>query len=199
MIYKNWKSDFCVANYYPNNKSHLDWHSDKLTTIGPLPTVASLTLGATRIFRLRRSNPSNSIIYNIPISNNKLLIMLPSTQELFKHCVPSLKDSMVAHHSEVGDVRFNLTFRMAYPPLKENLVHCHKCQKRMILRRLFKGDSIGYYVWMCMGSFRGSNCDGFKYAKFDDIDGFENNAKLDLSTSDKEKATRWLSELEKSV
>lgn len=192
MIDNNWKSDFCVGNYFPNNKSHLDWHTDKLTNIGPLPTIASMSFGAVRIFRLRRSNPSNSVIYNIPIPNNGLLIMLPSTQELYKHCVPTLKDSLVQLHPNVGEARFSLTFRMAYPNLAKHQVYCDKCSKQMILRRLFKGDDIGYYVWMCMGSFKGQDCKGFKYAKFDNTEGG-----TEFSTNSRSTATRWLSDLEK--
>ncbi|TID29885.1 hypothetical protein CANINC_001524 [Pichia inconspicua] len=157
MITENWKADFCVGNYYPNNKSHLDWHSDKLTNIGPLATIASISFGANRIFRLRRSFPTNSTIYNIPLPNNTLLIMLPSTQELYKHCVPSLKNSLLSTSDIVGEERFNLTFR--------------------------------YYVWMCMASFKGAECKGFKYADFKlNLSGVMN-----LETNKKSEATRWLS------
>lgn len=185
MITKNWKSDFCLANYFPNNKSHLDWHTDKLTNIGPLPTIASISIGAARMFRLRRSNPTNSAIYSIPLHHNTLLIMLPSTQELFKHCVPTLKDSLIKKHFKVGDSRFSLTFRMQYPNFEQHKVFCDICKMQMILRRLFKGNDIGYYYWQCMGSFKGKKCSGFKYAKFD--------GSLEFDTKDKNKATRWLS------
>lgn len=189
MIKKNWKADFCVGNSYPNNKSHLDWHSDKLTNIGPLATIASISFGSTRIFRLRRSFPTNSIIYNIPLPHNTLLIMLPSTQELFKHCVPTLTDSLISKSADVGETRYNLTFRMMSDASRSNkFVTCDKCNQRMILRRLFKGKDIGYYVWMCMASFKGATCNGFKYADFKvQPDGTTN-----LSTIIKSEATRWL-------
>lgn len=196
LIDSNWESNFCVANYYQDNKSHLDWHTDKLTNIGPLPTIASMTLGSTRLFRLRRIMPTNSIIYNIPISHNTLLLMLPSTQELYRHCVPTLKNSMVERHPVAGEARFNLTFRMGNPYIQKNLVMCDKCKTQMILRRLFKGDNIGYYVWLCMSSFKGVNCKGFKYARFDDIHDYKDIKKISLEAKDKNHATRWLSELE---
>lgn len=193
MIKDNWKADFCVGNYYPNNKSHLDWHSDKLTNIGPLATIASISFGANRVFRLRRSFPTNSTIYNIPLPHNTLLLMLPSTQELFKHCVPFLKDSLISKSDIVGEARFNLTFRMMYPELKKNrYVLCDICKQRMILRRLFKGNDIGYYVWMCMSSFKGSDCKGFKYADFK----LKPDGTMNLETRNKSEATRWLSSSE---
>lgn len=191
-ITKNWKSDFCLGNYYPDNKSHLDLHSDKLTNIGPLPTIASLTIGATRIFRMRRSYPADSVIFNIPAPNNSLIIMLPGSQELFKHGVPTLKDSLYERDKITKDARFNLTYRMQYAPFDENdKVLCDICKKRMILRRLFKGPDIGYYVWMCMSSFKGQECKGFKYADFRKV-----NDKMNLFTTEKSEATRWLSESE---
>lgn len=190
-IKQDWKSDFCVGNYYPDKKSHLDLHSDKLTNLGPLPTIASLTIGATRIFRLRRSFPSDSVIFDIPVPDNTLIIMLPGTQELFKHGVPTLKNSFYKKSDKMGDIRFNLTYRMAYPPFNTHKVCCDICKKRMILRRLFKGPDIGYYVWMCMSSFKGTNCTGFKYADFSMKDG-----KMNVSTDKKSEATRWLSDSE---
>lgn len=195
MISEGWNSNFCVGNYYRDNNSHLDWHTDKLTNIGPLPTIASLTFGATRIFRLRRSNPLTSTIYNIHLPNNMLLLMLPGTQELFKHCVPSLKDSLIKRDGKYGPVRFNLTFRMGYPYFEKSKVCCDKCGKNMILRRLFKGADIGHYVWMCMGSFKGTNCKGFKYADF----SLKKDGTMNLSTSEKEKGTVWLHESESGL
>lgn len=192
LVDRNWRSDYCIGNYFPNNKSHLDWHSDKLTNIGPMPTIASISLGARRIFRLRRSAPSNSAIYNIPLSHNTLLIMLPTTQELFKHCVPTLKDSLLKQHPKVGESRFSLTFRMEFPAFQNKKVFCDLCKSQMILRRLFKGEDIGYYIWQCMSAFRGKQCKGFKFAKFDDL-----SKSAEFATTDKIMATRWISPLEK--
>ena len=193
-ITSGWTSDICVGNYYPDIKSHLDWHSDKLTNIGPMPTIASLTFGSTRVFRLRRSFPSNSVIYEVPLASNTLLVMLPSTQELFKHAVPSLKNSLLKTDGKVGQVRYNLTFRMQYPEFREDKVFCDRCQNRMILRRLFKGPNVGYYGWLCMSSFKGQNCPGFKFANFDKRDG-----KMALTSKTKGNATRWLSKSEKEL
>ncbi|GMM27592.1 hypothetical protein DAMA08_003080 [Martiniozyma asiatica (nom. inval.)] len=203
-IQKNWKADFCVGNYFPNNKSHLDWHTDKLSNIGPLPTIASLSFGATRIFRLRPITPSNSVIYDIALPNNTLLVMLPSTQELYKHNVPTLTYSLVDKHPKSNEGRFSLTFRKIHPILKQNRVSCDKCNSNMLLRRLFKkNEDEGYYVWMCNSSYKGKECFGFKYAQFDQLyelmnggDGSSNFNKTDppinLVAKSKSDAARWL-------
>ena len=40
-IRKGWKANLCVSNLFQQEKQDLDWHSDKLTDIGPLPLIAS--------------------------------------------------------------------------------------------------------------------------------------------------------------
>lgn len=169
-IQKNWKSDVCIGNYFPNNKSHLDWHSDKLSNIGPLPTITSLSFGATRIFRLRPIIPTNSVIYNIVIPNNTLLIMLPGTQELYKHSVPTLCNSLLEKHPILNEQRFSLTFRMLHPVFIQNPTRCEICSNKMILRRIYKEThNNGYYMWICTNNNNGKKCMVFQYAKLDEL------------------------------
>lgn len=49
----DWSPSYALANLYRDGQDMVSQHSDCLTTLGPLPTIASLTLGATRVFRLR--------------------------------------------------------------------------------------------------------------------------------------------------
>lgn len=63
------------------------FHSDRLNYLGPAPTIASLTLGTSRIFRLRSVGPE-ARTFNIPLPHNSLIIMHAGCQENFKHCVP---------------------------------------------------------------------------------------------------------------
>ncbi|GMG22392.1 unnamed protein product [Ambrosiozyma monospora] len=233
-IQKNWKAMLCVANYFETNSQHLDWHSDKLTNIGPLPIIASLTLGATRVFRLKKTYDNNhadttteiegkgpkfsnhSTIYNIPLAHNMLAIMMPGCQEEYKHCVPTLTDSLYREHKQrqlksengpcsglgslgperapiAGTKRFNLTFRMFHPKLANKLPTCPKCGKNMILRRMFKNAKTrGYYFWMCQTGYFGMNCDGFYYAKFDKINDFDD--KSEVFTKDSRLASRWIAD-----
>lgn len=82
------------------SEQSVGWHSDQLTHLGPFPTIASLTLGCTRPFRLRPFSPTSlppidgapSIMRTLEITlpHNSLLIMHGGTQECFKHCVPPM-------------------------------------------------------------------------------------------------------------
>ncbi|PVG02855.1 hypothetical protein CPB86DRAFT_696550 [Serendipita vermifera] len=89
-----WRANVAAANCYTGSKETVGFHSDQLTYLGPCPTIASLSLGTSRIFRLREVIPSSekderaAQTFNIPVVHNSLLIMHASCQERFKHCVP---------------------------------------------------------------------------------------------------------------
>ena len=40
-----WRANFAAANCYEGAKNAVGFHSDRLTSIGPYPTIASLSLG----------------------------------------------------------------------------------------------------------------------------------------------------------
>ncbi len=40
-----WRANFAAANCYEGAKGAVGFHSDRLTSIGPYPTIASLSLG----------------------------------------------------------------------------------------------------------------------------------------------------------
>ena len=48
-----WSPDFCVLNYYTKRDDFLSAHSDPVQAIGPWALVAGLTLGASRVFRMK--------------------------------------------------------------------------------------------------------------------------------------------------
>ncbi|KAH3663628.1 hypothetical protein OGAPHI_005029 [Ogataea philodendri] len=188
-IQSDWSASLCVGNYFHSNKNNIDWHSDRLTSIGPLPIICSLNLGATRIFRLRKQY-GKPITYSIPLPHNSLLIMLPGTQEEFKHCVPSLTDSLHATHPVAKEARINLTLRMQRLNMQRNLPKCPLCKSSMTLRRMFKKPQLrGYYFWLCSGGYRtGKECSGFYFANLRDID----KPKSKLYTRKVSEASRWL-------
>lgn len=192
-IQKGWKANLCVSNLFQQEKQDLDWHSDKLTDIGPLPIIASISLGATRIFRVRKitaaRNGGDSTIFNIPLPHNTLLVMLPGTQEKFKHCVPSVDGCLLDLHPVVGKVRYSLTFRMIRNELLSGRPKCPKCGSSMVLKRMFKrSETRGYYFWLCGSQYSGYKCRGFYYGKFDKI----NVPGEGLYTNRQSEATRWI-------
>lgn len=96
----------------------------QLTYLGPYPTIASLSLGTGRQFRLRAvrnvndSSGTSPRTYSIFLPHNSLLIMHGGCQEKYKHCIPSqktvdtFKPPLIAEsHIE----RINITFRFYRP------------------------------------------------------------------------------------
>lgn len=157
-------SNACVVNYYSNNSNNLDWHSDRLSHIGPHNFIASLSLGLTRYFRLRK-NYTDKTIYQIPLPNNCLLIMKPGCQEEFKHCVQPINRSLQLHPT-LGTARFNLTFRYYPPSFIKNLPIC-KCDLTMTLRRSYKTlANRGKYFWSCENKYQNKDCGTFHWADF---------------------------------
>ncbi|KAI0082762.1 hypothetical protein K474DRAFT_1584910 [Panus rudis PR-1116 ss-1] len=89
-----WRANVAASNCYEGAQESVGFHTDALTYLGPYPTIASLSLGTTRTFRLREVIPSDekdtrsARTFNIPLSHNSLTIMHASCQETFKHSVP---------------------------------------------------------------------------------------------------------------
>ncbi|AAS54113.1 AFR741Wp [Eremothecium gossypii ATCC 10895] len=173
----SWRCPVAVANIYEKD-SDLQWHSDRLTYIGPHAIVASLTLGFEREFRLRRVYPADSQIYSIPLAHNSVLIMHAGCQEEFKHCVPPLgkrkKVSAAELHPISGSVRVSLTFRHYKVDFPRDAL-CPECGYPMDLRRTYKTPSKrGHYIWICSRGYSSGNdksvesfCKGIKYACVD--------------------------------
>lgn len=91
-----------LLNWYRSGEDHLGWHADDEKELGPTPTIASVNLGETRDFVLRRNDDKSRKI-KIPLGNGSLLIMSGDMQEFWQHSVPKRK--------KVTQSRINLTFR----------------------------------------------------------------------------------------
>ncbi|CAR27737.1 ZYRO0D05434p [Zygosaccharomyces rouxii] len=181
----NWKGDVVLVNRY-YKESNLDWHSDKMTSIGPQPIIASLSLGCSREFRVRKNYPSNSQIYIIRPPHNTLVIMHAGFQEEYRHCVHGhSKNSPLKPHPISGHVRINLTYRCYLRKFLDRCPKCKKCGSPMDLRRAFKDPKTrGQYIWQCSKSYTGQECGGVIRAKFD-------NDSLTVQNFDEE-GSRWL-------
>jgi alkylated DNA repair dioxygenase AlkB len=91
-----------LLNRYRSSTDSVSWHSDDEPELGPTPTIASLSLGATRRFRLR--NKQTRETHGLDLESGSLLLMDGESQRLWEHCVPKTK-------RQVGE-RINLTFRL---------------------------------------------------------------------------------------
>lgn len=98
------QADFnsALGNLYRDGDDSVSWHADDEAELGPRPVIASLSLGATRRFLLRRKDDhSQKVAFDL--SAGSLLIMAGDTQRYWEHCVPK-----TSH--KVGP-RINVTFR----------------------------------------------------------------------------------------
>ena len=96
-----------LCNLYRNGNDSVGLHADREPEMGPV--IASVSLGAERLFRLKRHDGSVALSERLP--HGSLLIMAGATQKNFKHEVP--KESTILR------ARINLTFRRI--ELKSNL------------------------------------------------------------------------------
>ena len=92
-----------LLNLYRDGADSMGWHSDDEPELGERPLIASLSLGATRRFRLRHRLRKDLEPVVIDLENGSLLIMEGDTQRFWKHQVPKSK--------RVAEPRVNLTFR----------------------------------------------------------------------------------------
>jgi alkylated DNA repair dioxygenase AlkB len=88
-----------LCNLYRDGNDSVGLHADAEPEMGPV--IASLSLGAARVFRLKQSNGALAFSERLP--HGSLLIMAGTTQKNFKHEIPK-------EHG-INQSRINLTFR----------------------------------------------------------------------------------------
>lgn len=91
-----------LLNYYRDGADSVSWHRDAEPELGPDPVIASLSLGATRRFDMRRSDDRARRI-SLELEHGSLLLMGRGCQIHWQHQVAKTK-------APVG-ARINLTFR----------------------------------------------------------------------------------------
>ena len=96
-----------LANLYRSGADSMGWHSDSEAELGPRPTIASLSLGASRRFALKdRRDPQRKLALDLPPGS--LLTMAGDTQTHYRHALPRTAKPVGA--------RINLTFRRILAP-----------------------------------------------------------------------------------
>ena len=91
-----------LANRYRDGRDAMGWHRDDERELGAAPVIASISLGATRRFRLKADDPAVPPL-SLDLPHGSLLVMRGQTQARFRHALPRTA-------RPVGE-RINLTFR----------------------------------------------------------------------------------------
>jgi len=90
-----------LLNLYRSGRDSIGWHADDEPELGSDPTIASVSLGVTRKFRLRHKQLKH--LFELPLSHGSLLIMRGETQQHWVHEIPK--------ETGIDSPRINLTFR----------------------------------------------------------------------------------------
>ena len=90
-----------LVNLYRDGKDSVSWHSDNEAINGREPTIASVSLGATRRFDLRHKATKETV--RADLEDGSLLVMSGLSQHCWVHQIAKTA-------SQVGP-RINLTFR----------------------------------------------------------------------------------------
>jgi alkylated DNA repair dioxygenase AlkB len=96
-----------LLNLYRTGQDNMGWHADDEPELGATPAIASLSLGATRRFRLRPRSGLAHPPLSLDMPNGSLLLMRGVTQQHWQHALPKTARA-------VGP-RLNLTFRWVTP------------------------------------------------------------------------------------
>lgn len=93
------KYNYCLLNRYRSGSDSMGWHADDEPEMSNV--IGSLSLGATRKFRIRHNATRETQTFLI--GNGTLIIMAGTMQQFWQHEVPKTTQ-------KVGE-RINLTFR----------------------------------------------------------------------------------------
>ncbi|WP_310396190.1 alpha-ketoglutarate-dependent dioxygenase AlkB [Hymenobacter sp.] len=97
-----------LLNLYRDGRDSMGWHSDDEPELGPAPAIASLSLGATRRFRLRARPGLAHAPIGLDLPSGSLLLMRGPTQQRWQHTLPKTARALGS--------RLNLTFRWVAGP-----------------------------------------------------------------------------------
>lgn len=100
-----------LLNYYRDHRDSMGFHSDNEKELGSTPTIASLSLGATRTFVLKHKTRPDLKPIRLELPSGSLLLMAGSTQQFWKHGIDK--------QTKPCGPRVNLTFRRIYSNPRE--------------------------------------------------------------------------------
>lgn len=92
-----------LLNYYRNEQDSVGFHSDDEPELGSCPVIASLSLGAERVFVMKHKRQRKLPPVRLALASGSLLLMKGDTQHCWRHGVPK--------ETRPCGPRVNLTFR----------------------------------------------------------------------------------------
>jgi alkylated DNA repair dioxygenase AlkB len=95
-----------LLNLYRNGQDSMGWHADDEPELGREPAIASVSLGATRRFKLRHRRQPEAAV-TLDLAHGDVLLMAGATQHTYVHSVPKTV-------RPAGE-RINLTWRWVQP------------------------------------------------------------------------------------
>lgn len=95
-----------LLNLYRDGNDGMGWHADDEPELGAQPVIASVSLGATRRFRLRHRRRSD-LRCALDLAHGDLLLMSGRTQHDWQHAL--------AKTARLVGERINLTYRWVCP------------------------------------------------------------------------------------
>lgn len=129
--------NFALVNFYPINPEEdptkdakLGWHSDDEGDMVEGSTIASVSLGMERRFRIREKEDHDAVHFDEKLANGSLLTMEGECQKIMEHCIWAMRSSERAAMSEPG-MRINITLRMMKPAIKKIRVRVRRVEKTM--------------------------------------------------------------------
>lgn len=105
----------CLVGRFDDPKDKIGFHTDQSTGMGKNPYVASLSLGRSRKFKIKRIDSGEKL--TIILEHGDLIVMGDQSNVKYKHAVPA--DSECSS----DDPRLNLTFRnYKYHPKEKEIL-----------------------------------------------------------------------------
>lgn len=100
LLHTDVKFNSVFCNMYKDGNDYIGWHKDDERGLAS-PIIASISLGATRDFQVRRDFDKKTWTYSL--ANGDLAVMYGDCQENYKHQIPKRK--------RITSARINLTYR----------------------------------------------------------------------------------------
>lgn len=96
--------NFMLINFYSDGNDSISYHSDDESFLGPLPTIASISLGGQRDFLMKHKTDKSKGVEKFLLESGDMVVMRGTTQKEWLHSIPKRAKA---------NPRINITFRRA--------------------------------------------------------------------------------------